>query len=942
MKKILSILLFVLSACAGFAQGYTVSGVLGDADDATGMVGANILLTNAADSTQWQGTVADVDGRFEFAGVDSGNYVLKVSYIGYNTLEQQVAVRDTNVDLSAIKVYKNAKQLKQVDIVEQQIRVEQKADTTEYNAKAFKTNPDATAEDLVVKMPGVTREDGVVKAQGEEVKKVTIDGKDFFGDDASMALKNLPADVVDRVQVFDRMSDQAQFTGFDDGNSQKSMNIVTKNGISDGVFGKVYGGYGYLNDSKYSAGFNVNWFKDNRRLSFLGISNNINQQNFSMDDLVGVTGNSSQRGGPGGGMGGPRGGGGGRGPGGGGAAGNFLVGQQNGISTTHAAGINYADVWGKLKKVKVTGSYFFNLADNDAGSDLTRQYFNTGDTSTYYNENNNSESRNINHRFNFRMQYDIDSMNSIIFTPRLSVQQNYKTTNTFGQTATAESIILSQSNSVLETYNLGYNYSSELLFRHKFAKPRRTISFSVTPTINNRSGNSSNFANNLYSGSDTSVIDQQTDNASDNYTVAGNITYTEPAGKNGMVQINYDGSYAWNMADKQTFNRDTLSSEYNALDTLLSNKYDNNYMIQKGGASYRLAVKKMSLNVGVNGQYALLTGQSVFPYSYTTSRSFFNVLPNAMLNYKFSTAANIRIMYRTSTNPPSISQLQSVVDNSNTLLLSTGNPNLKQTYSHFVMVRFGFSNTKKAQSFFAFASVNYTDNYIGNSTIIANSDTVINGGILLPAGSQLSMPVNLKGNFTSNAFFTYGLPLKKIKTNMNLNAGVTYARNPSLINATENMANTYGVNGGIVLSSNISEKIDFTIMYRGGYNIVKNSVSKNSDNNYFSHNAEARFNWMFYKGFVFNTSLQNTLYAGIAQGFNQNIFLWNAALGYKFLKDRSLEVKASVNDILNQNNGISRTVTDTYIEDSQTQVLKRYLMLTITYNLRFFKKAEKG
>lgn len=937
MNKIPFTIIFLLMSLLSVAQGYRVSGVLSDADDAAGMASANVLLVNVADSTQWQGAVADIDGRFEFVNVNSGSYKLKVSYIGYATLEQNITVSTADIDLGSVKVYKNTKQLKDVEIVEQQIRVEQKADTTEYNAKAYKTNPDATAEDLVTKMPGVTKEDGVIKAQGEEVKKVTIDGKDFFGDDASMALKNLPSDVVDKVQVFDRMSDQAQFTGFDDGNSQKSMNIVTKNGISDGVFGKVYGGYGYLNDSKYSAGFNINWFKENRRLTFLGMSNNINQQNFSMDDLVGVTGNSSQRGGSGG-----RGGRGGRQWGGGGPAGNFLVGQQGGISTTHAAGVNYADVWGKLNKVQVTGSYFFNYTNNVTGSDIARQYFNTGDTSTYYDENSNTDSRNYNHRANLRIQYNIDSMNSLIITPKFSIQQNYKTSNTFGQTTNPEGVLLSQSNSLVDAYSLGYNFSTELLFRHKFNKLRRTISFSVTPTINNRNGNSSQLSENLYAGTDTSIIDQRTISSSDNYTIAGNITYTEPAGKTGIVQLNYDGSYAWNMADKQTSALDSLSNEYNVLDTLLSNKYDNNYMTQRAGATYRVNIKDASLSLGVEGQYAQLTGTSVFPYSYNTNRSFYNVLPNAMFTYKFKNNANMRVMYRTSTTAPSISQLQSVIDNSNPLLLSTGNPDLKQTYTHRAFVRFGYTNTKTAQSFFTFASVNYTENYIGNSTFIAPSDTTLSGGVLLPAGGQLSMPVNLRGNLTSNLFMTYGLPIKKIKSNLNLNAGMTYSRTPSMINMVENLANTYGVNGGVVLSSNISEKLDFTIMYRGGYNIVKNTISRASDNNYYSHTAELRFNWLFWKGFVFNTNVQNTLYAGIAQGFNQNIFLWNAALGYKFLKDKSLEVRFSVNDILNQNNGISRTVTDTYIEDNQTQVLKRYLMLTVTYNLRFFKNKPKG
>ena len=315
------------------------------------------------------------------------------------------------------------------------------------------------------------------------------------------------------------------------------------------------------------------------------------------------------------------------------------------------------------------------------------------------------------------------------------------------------------------------------------------------------------------------------------------------------------------------------------------------------------------------------------------------MLPTFLLNYKFSETSNIRVVYRTSTNPPSVSQLQNVIDNSNPLLLSTGNQNLKQNYSHFGMVRFGFTNTKKAQSFFAFVSVNYTQNYIGNSTLIAQHDTLLNGTTFLRAGSQLTQPVNLKdGNMNANTFFTYGLPINKIKCNLNLNAGLSYTRTPSLINNAENLSNSYNVNAGFVLGSNISEKIDFTISYSANYNVVKNSLQKKSDNNYFTHNANIKFNWLFWKGFVFNTSLQNTFYTGVSQGFNQDIFLWNISLGYKFLKDKSLEVKAGVSDVLNQNSSIGRTVSDTYVEDSKTQVLKRYLMMTVTYTLRYFKK----
>lgn len=939
--KCVYLIAFCFCATALHAQGFKLSGSLTDNDDQTTLISANVIITSVKDSADWKGTQSDLDGKFVFDNVRNGTYKLKITYIGYETTEQFVKISGTDKDLGNIKVKKGATMIRGVEVVEKEVRVEQKNDTSDYNAKAYKTNPDANAEDLVTKMPGITNENGTIKAQGEQVKKVTIDGKEYFGDDASMALKNIPADVVDRVQVFDRMSDQSNFTGFDDGNSQKAMNIVTKNNMNNGVFGKIYGGYGYLTDSRYSAGANVNWFKGDRRLSFIGLSNNVNQQNFSFQDILGMSGQTG--GGRMMGMGGPGGGrrGGGGGFGGNSAIDNFMVNQQGGITTTHSAGLNYADVWGKLRKVKFTGSYFFNLADNNNSSSLTRQYFNAGDSSTYYKENNNNTSRNINHRVNLRIEYVIDSMNTLIFTPKFSTQQNRQTNNIIGENSIAQTELMGTTQSNYQSKNFGYNASGDLVWQHKFRKQYRTISISAGGTVNNKNGSSNQLAFNTFADtSGNTALNQEAENKSQSYTVNGNISYTEPAGKSGMIQISYVPSYTWNIADKETFNYDSTNGSYTVLDTLLSNKYNNQYMKQNGGLSYRVKGKQWSLMLGVNGQYALLTGRNEFPYSYTTRRDFFNVLPTLQFNYRFKNNSNLRVNYRTSTSAPGITQLQSVIDNSNPLLLSSGNPALKQTYSHFAMARYGFTNTKKGQSFFAFGSVNYTQNYVANSTFIATADTVLNGDVVLHAGSQFTQPVNTKGNLTVNTFLNYGMPITKIKCNINFNAGFTYSRTPSLINTLSNWSNNYGVNGGLVLSSNINDKIDFTLSYFGNYNIVKNTLQTSSDNNYYTHSANLRFNWMFWKGFVFNTSVQNTLYAGVSQGYNQNIFLWNASLGYKFLKDKSLEVKASVNDILNQNSGVSRTVNDTYIEDTQTQVLKRYLLVSVTYTLKFYKKQE--
>ncbi len=911
-----------------------VTGTITDTEDNNLLAGAVVRLTSVDDSAKWQGTVSDRVGKFEFSSIANGLYHLRINYIGYKTSALEVAVNNSDQHLGTVSLTRNATPLKEINITEQAVRVVQKNDTSEYNAGSFKKNKDATTEDLVTKMPGITSEGGTVKAQGETVKKVLIDGKEYFGDDAVLALRNLPSEIVDRVQVFDRMSDQSSFTGFDDGNSQRAMNILTKSGMNNGVFGKLYAGYGYLTDSRYSAGGTINWFDGNRRLSFIGMSNNVNQQNFSFQDLLGITG-SSQRGPgmPGGGFSGR---GGGRGNWmGNSAESNFIVGQQSGIATTHSAGVNFSDVWGKKKKLKITANYFFNLTDNANKSELTRTYFNTSDTSTVYRELNNTSSRNMNHRAGLRLEYVIDSMNSIFFTPRFNYQSNEQDNLIAGQNTFSEGTLLSKTQSSYSSRNTGYNATGEFLYQHKFKKLYRTISFNVGTTINNKWGKTSQEALNSYLNlNDSATIDQQANTASTSHKVNGNISYTELAGKNAMFQFSYEPSYTWNKADKKTFNYDTATLEHSSLDTTLSSKYDNDYMTHRGSASYRLKGKQFNLTLGISGQYALLTGEALFPAAFSIERNFYNVLPNARLDYRFKNSSNLRVMYRTSTNPPSISQLQSVIDNSNPLLLSTGNPNLKQSYSHFMMVRYGFTNTKKGQSFFAFASANYTQNYIGNSAIIATQDTALTAEVILRSGSQLTMPVNTSGSVNANSFFTYGFPINKIKCNFNLNAGFTFIRNPSLINSAQNWSNTYGVNGGFVFNSNISEKIDFTLSYNGNYNVVKNTLQSSSDNNYFTHNANIKFNWQFWKGFVFNTGLLNTLFTGVADGYEQNIFLWSAALGYKFLKDQSLDVRVSVNDILNQNSGVSRIVAETYVEDSRTQVLKRYLLLTVTYNLR--------
>lgn len=946
MKNLLlQTILFSFVFFTTFAQTSELTGTVQDAQANIGVSGASILLLNSRDSTQRKGVLADPNGNFKFTNLNAGNYRLRVSSIGYTNLEMRVSVGNSPKNLGILKLTENANQLGEVTVREKQVRVEQKGDTIQYNAGAFKTNPDATVEDLVKKMPGVTIENGVVKAQGEEVRKVTVDGQEFFGDDAALALKNLPAEIVDKVQVFDRLSEQSQFTGFDDGNAVKTINITTRQNKNNGQFGKVYAGVG--DDQRYQSGVSVNFFKKDQRLTIIGLSNNINQQNFSNQDILGVMGSSGgagqfggggQGGGgrpQGGGGGAPRGGGGGgQGGGGGGDASNFMVGQQPGIAKTTSIGLNYSDNLGK--KVKLSSSYFFNAANNGNQSITSREYL--GTVPQMYNDTSTSQNKNLNHRANVRLEYTIDKSNSIIFTPRISWQNNDAfsalTSQTYLKTQPINTNQTSRNSS-----NNGFNFSGEVLYRHRFAKNGRTFSINLGNNSSDQTGLTSQYSISRYftPKDTTQIVNQQTQSQTNSNRTSLGLTYTEPVGKTGQVQVDHNVSYTLSTSDREVNAYDEKLFTYSVLKPSLSSVFDNSYLTNRTGVSYRLRGKQGMFSMGATYQNAQLASEQTYPIAQDVKYSFNSILPNAMYNYRFENKANLRIFYRTNTNAPSVNQLQGVINNSNPTQLSTGNPNLKQDYSHSLSFRYGITNAKTAQNIMMFLNLGYSNNAIVQSTFIADKDYELAQGITLFRGSQLTKPVNLDGLFNARTFISYGIPISKIKSNLNFSAGVNYAKNPNLINDIKSFTNTYGINGGLVLSSNVSEKVDFTLSYSPTYSLVRNSVQTTLNTNYLFQNTSLKINWLFGKGFLLQSEVLNQAYSGLGSGFNQNFTLWNAGFGYKFLKKQAGELRLNVFDLLKQNNSIARNVSTAYIEDARSQVLTRYFMLTFTYNLRNFR-----
>ena len=849
-----------------------------------------------------------------------------------------------------------------------------KGDTTEMNASSFKVNPDASAEDLVSKMPGVTSSNGQIQAQGEQVKKVLVDGKPFFGEDPNAALKNLPAEVVGKIQIYDAKSEQSLFSGIDDGNTTKTMNIVTKSQFRNGVFGRFFSGVGQSIDGtgdllKNKAGITLNTFKGNRRFTFLSQMNNINEQNFSFEDIVGSMGGGS-RGGMGGG--GNRGMGG-MGMGGMGGGANFFTGTQNGITTTRAIGINYSNQWGK--KLEFSGSYFLNSTNNDNRTE-TNRYYVGGDPKMgafNYVEINPSSTKNLNHRLNGRLNIKLDSVNTLLIEPRISIQQNNNQSPisavTYNSLLTPVSDLLNNTQTNTDVYRA----SSSFLYRHAFAKKGRTYSMEMNPGVNGQSGLTNlNFKNQVTIDTNGLQVinnrDQRTDLWKQTRTFSGNITFTEALDSNNFLAASLSTSINQNNNDRLAYLKDAASLGYTLLDTFFSSQFVNGYSQNKLGISYRYQTYKWNVTTGIDGQLANLDGSQTMPRNSELNRQFTSILPYVQARYNLGMKKNLRLNYNTSNNAPSIDQLQPVINNNNTMQLSSGNPNLVQDYQHSLFLRYFSVVPESGKNVFWMINAQQSKNYISSKSVLGGRDAgwirldsnFYGGGtaankmastgsidsIRLTPGAQMTLPVNLNGYYSLRLFGSWGKTIKKM--NVNVTGGLSTNNIPSIIQigngpALTNNAKNPSVNAGLVVGSNLSERMDFRITGNGSYSKVINTIQKANDQTYMSYNTQFVLNYMPSKSWVINSDITYQAFKGLSSSFNQSYYLWNAGLGYKFGKNKAAELRLTAYDILNQNRSIQRNVTQTYYEDVKTTVLTRYVMMTFSYKLRKFNgKGEDG
>jgi hypothetical protein len=927
-----------------------------DRDTKAGVPGVYLRVVALADTTARHGGTTRDDGTFEIRGLAIGAYRLRGERIGYAPLDRAVTVDQPEVDAGAMLLTSVAIPNSGIDVRESPPTAIQKADTTEFSAPAFKTHPDANAEELVQKMPGITVDNSGVKSNGEAVRQVLVDGKPYFGGDPTLALRNLPADVIDKIQVYDKMSDQSEFTGFDDGQSVRTMNVSLRADRRRAQFGRLNAGVG--DRGRYMASGNESVIRGARRLSLLGTANNVNQQNFSAQDLLGALDAGGGRGGGGAGegrrFGGGGGGGGRRGPGGGfggggdggfgggasggfggafggGAAGpgSFLVGPQDGVTTTDAIGTNFNGPL--VKNLDANASYFFNHTDNDNTQLLSRTYAPPLDSVAAYAQSSRSHARNDNHRADARFEWNPDSSNSIVLQPRLYFQSNHSESVTHTMESRADGSSLQSADATSGTAPHGNNLSGHVIARHKFATRGRTLSLDLGGGGTLRDGDS-RLVSDVIAGAAGDTIDQASSVHTTTTSLSARAVYTEPLFSHALLQLFYAPSGTLSRSASDGFDRDPLTGALTLPDSALTNTFESRSVAHNGGAGVLMKRGKLNLMANVAFQASSLRSKRRQPAGADVSRDFQDVLPSLMLNWNTPDRRNLRLSFQTSTRPPSIAQLQNVVDNSNPLILTTGNPDLDPSRNQTLVARYSRTEPAKSRSLFTVVSLQHAGSYIANRTFTAVRDTVIGGAVLHP-GTQLVQPVNLDGSWNASTFVTVSRPLSWIKSVLNMTGGVTFARTPGLVGTIETASNTWALNPGVTVASNISPDLDFTLTYNGTVNLVRNATAGASNGDYYTHSIGLRINVTTWNSLTLRDEVSNAVTSGLTGDYDQNTVLWNSSVGKKLFKDERGEIRLTATDVLGQNRSTRRTVTESYIQDARNRTLGRYVMLTFTYAL---------
>lgn len=901
-RRTLIVTLLLLSAVNLIAA--TLSGVVRDTSGEP-LIEATVRLLRARDSSFVKGTTTNLDGRFSLDAAP-GKYILQATYIGYSPANVNVTMTSAAKRLDPIVMQESSIVLKEAVVTGVMTEIKAKEDTIEYNAGSYRTQPNAVVEDLLKKLPGVeVGSDGAITANGKTITKILIDGKEFFSDDPKVASKNLPASMIDKLQVVDRKSDLARLTGVDDGEEETVINLTVKKGMNNGWFGTIGGGYG--TDSRYQGAFNINRFWNGNQISFIGNANNTNDLGFSDGN-----GNRFRR-----------------------------FGGMNGINTNQSFGINFNV--GKDEKFRVGGDVMYSHSDRDNRTRRDRQYL-FPDSTSYYNSASASRDRGHNLRADFRVQWNIDSFNTLEFRPNISLNFNRSESIDSSATMAGDALrtLVNRSLNRGDTDGRSFEFGGNLIYNHKFrSHPGRSYSMQLRYNLSNvhEDENSYSFNRFYLLDDEKDLYDQYSDNHRWSNRVNARLTWTEPLGnvRHGrFLTAAYRISYQWNNSDKLVYDHpvewpDGMTGDpvidygKEVFNETLSNKFRNEFFSQELQLGFKQVRPNYTLDVGAALTPSMQRSRDLVNSARNIDdRWVWNVAPYLRYRYKLGKNRSMRINYRGRTSQPTVIQLQPVADLSDPLNITVGNPDLKPTFTHNLRLHFSDFNVESQRSIMVFGNIQFSQNSIisktsfnketgGRTTTYTNVNGIWNGRVM----NMISFPFrNRNWQFSNHAF-------------INFSSGVGYN------NEQYNRSNDLRFNESFSLAF---RPANYEIEIRPYYGIQYTHNSLPSSGNPVVHTYGGVINGSVYTkfGLSLNTDLSYTGSSGYAAGFDNNQWMWNATISYEFLRNRTATVALKAYDLLQQRKNIQRTVTANYIDDTSYNTLTRYFMLTFTYKFNTF------
>ena len=906
--KCLLMLLMILFSPMAFAQqsGVNVTGSVVEQGSDTPIEQATVRLLNVKDSAMVRGVVSARNGSFTLKNVKKGSYLLHITFIGYDPLYQplQITGKKNPVNVGKLELSDGAIELGEAVVIGKAPEVTVRNDTVEYNADSYKVTEGSVLEDLLKKMPGVEVDsEGKITVNGKEVKKVMVDGKEFFSDDPKVASKNLPAKMIDKLQVLDKKSDMAQMTGFDDGEEETVINLTVKPGMKQGWFGNAYGGYG--SKDRYEGNAMVNRFVNNDQITFMGGANNTNNMGFS--DLASTMFS---------GMGG-----------GGGRRGGFGAG--SGITSSGNAGLNFSKEF-KPDKLTLGGNTRYSHSDNDARSKSDRQNILPGDSSSYDNSEAMSRTKSDNFGVDFRLEWKPDTMTQLIFRPSFSLSHSMNDNFSDATTLDNERDTVNTNKSSNYSESNGYNLNASIDFSRKLNNKGRVFSATLS------GGNSDSYSDGMnrsdivyFNQTDAlknSIIDQRSryDNKGFNYRAY--VSWVEPIGHNNFIQATYSISQRKQEALKNVYNQDA-DGIYNVLDSAYNQSYRNNFISQRASLSFKSQRAKFNYTIGLNLDPSYSSSEN-FVGDTTLSkitRKVVNLSPMAQFNYMFDKRTNLRIMYNGRTSQPSMTQLQPVADISDPTNITIGNPDLNPRYTNNVFIRFQQFTPEKQRAFMIMANGSYIINDIVSYTSY-NQET----------GVKTTTYKNVNGNYSGNVRMMLNTPLKNKKFSINSMTMASFANSNGYINEEKN------TNRNLILSERggidfRSSYLDLGVNGNIRYNATSNSLQKENNQNTFNYGAGGYTTIYLPLNFKIESDVNWSTNSGYGDGFKQNEVLWNASASKSFLKNNQGTLRFKIYDILQQRSNISRSVTASYIQDSEYNTLGSYFMVHFIYRFSIFK-----